>query len=251
LWISEWLVVGSSAVVVVAVVVVCCNASNLTDGMDGLCGGVTWIMAAGFLLLATHLAIIGNGWSPTVDILRIVLALALLGSLLGFLPYNFNPASIFMGDVGSLFLGFACALMIILMGHGEHPKWLFASLVIFGLPALDTALAFTRRWLKGRPMFGADRFHLHHQIHGRGLSIRQSVAVMYVLAIGFVTLGCASVYLRSWHVALLWLFAFLAVAVAVYVLGFVHEGVRRSVLGRAVRERSVSWPPDGFIRHGS
>ena len=97
----------------IGVVVFCCNATNLMDGLDGLCGGVTAIMAGGFLFLAVYLAMRGGSGNTNCDALRVVLGLALLGGVLGFVPYNFNPASIFMGDTGSMFLGFSCATMIL------------------------------------------------------------------------------------------------------------------------------------------
>src|SRR5687767_7128231 len=112
-----WFVYLTSCALVVALVVFCCNATNLMDGLDGLCGGVTAIIAAGFLFLAVHLAMYGGGPGTNWDALRVVLGLSLLGAVLAFVPFNFNPASIFMGDAGSMFLGFACALMIILMGE--------------------------------------------------------------------------------------------------------------------------------------
>src|SRR5207248_3665941 len=94
------LVLVSSSVLVVLVVVGCCNATNLMDGLDGLCGGVTAVIAAGFLFLAVHLAMFEGGIDANTDALRVVLALALLGAVMGFIPFNFNPASIFMGDTG-------------------------------------------------------------------------------------------------------------------------------------------------------
>src|SRR6266566_68811 len=101
--------------VAVFLVVACCNATNLMDGLDGLCGGVTAVISGGFLFLAVHLAMSTGGLDPNLDAMRVVIAIALLGAVLGFIPYNFNPASIFMGDTGSMFLGFCCAVMIILM----------------------------------------------------------------------------------------------------------------------------------------
>src|SRR4029077_9906928 len=151
-------------------VVFCCNATNLMDGLDGLCGGVTGIIAIGFVLLAVYLGMYNGGAETNNDALRIVLSLALLGAVLGFVPYNFNPASIFMGDTGSMFLGFACATQIILLAE-ERPKWFLAAMVMFALPVLDTALAFARRYVNGRPVFSADRFHFHHQLVSRGLTV--------------------------------------------------------------------------------
>src|SRR6185437_13430392 len=111
-------VLVTSAMLVIFAVVGCCNASNLMDGLDGLCGGVTAVIAAGFLFLAVHLAMVGGGLNSNLDALRVVLALALLGAVLGFVPFNFNPASIFMGDTGSMLLGFASATMILLSAQG-------------------------------------------------------------------------------------------------------------------------------------
>ena len=111
----DWLIIGVSSLFVICAVVGCCNATNLMDGLDGLCGGVTAIIAAGFLFLAVHLAMFGGGMNSNWDALRVVLGLALLGAVLGFIPYNFNPASIFMGDTGSMFLGYSCATLIILL----------------------------------------------------------------------------------------------------------------------------------------
>src|SRR5437763_12663192 len=117
----------TSAVLVVLVVLGCCNATNLMDGLDGLCGGVTAIIVAGFLFVAVHLAMFGGGVNTNWDALRVILGLALLGAVLGFIPYNFNPASIFMGDTGSMFLGFCCGTMIILMAQAQN-KWFLASM---------------------------------------------------------------------------------------------------------------------------
>ena len=103
----EMIVHLTSCALIIGLVVFCCNATNLMDGLDGLCGGVTAIIAAGYVFLATNMAINLGTEGVHANGLRIVLALALLGSVLGFVPFNFNPASIFMGDTGSMFLGFA------------------------------------------------------------------------------------------------------------------------------------------------
>src|SRR5204862_1187666 len=133
----------------------CCNATNLMDGLDGLCGGVTAIIAGGFLFLAVHMAMDGQALNSNTDALRVVLGIALLGAVLGFIPFNFNPAAIFMGDTGSMFLGFSCATLIILLAQ-ERSKWFLAEMVMFALPVLDTVLAFARRYVAGRPVFSAD-----------------------------------------------------------------------------------------------
>jgi UDP-GlcNAc:undecaprenyl-phosphate GlcNAc-1-phosphate transferase len=208
---------------VVCMVVGCCNATNLMDGLDGLCGGVTAVIGAGLLFLAVQLAMFSK--EPDWDAVRIVLALSLLGAVLGFVPYNFNPASIFMGDAGSMFLGYSCATLIILLAQ-EQAKWLLAALVMFALPILDTTLAFVRRWVNHRPLFSADRYHLHHQLVARGLSVRKTVVVSYGLAIGFCLLGMLIAYMRTRYAIAFYLVIFGSLIVAAYKMGLVHEKPR-------------------------
>ncbi|HLL88281.1 MAG TPA: MraY family glycosyltransferase, partial [Tepidisphaeraceae bacterium] len=219
------LVQVSSSLFVVVVIVGCCNASNLMDGLDGLCGGVTAVIAAGFLFVAVHLAMTGSALNTNWDGLRVVLGLALLGAVLGFIPYNFNPASIFMGDTGSMFLGYSCGVTMILMAQ-ERPRWFLASVIMFALPILDTTLAFTRRYVNGRPLFSADKQHFHHQMISRGLSVKQTVLVAYGLAVGFALLGVIMVYLRTRYAVALYLVIFGSIIVAAYKMGMVHEKPR-------------------------
>jgi UDP-GlcNAc:undecaprenyl-phosphate GlcNAc-1-phosphate transferase len=218
----NWIVWVTSSALVVAIVVFCCNATNLMDGLDGLCGGVTAIIAGGMLFLAIHLAMHGGGANTNWDALRVVLGLALLGGVLGFVPYNFNPASIFMGDTGSMFLGYACALMILLMGEVAS-KWFLAAMVMFALPVLDTGLAFARRWVNRRPVFSADRHHFHHQLVARGLSVRRAVVMLYGLSIFFVICGAAIVFMRTRYAVAFYLVIFGSIIVAAYKMGMVHE----------------------------
>src|SRR5688572_24897608 len=220
-----YLVWITSALLVIFAIVGCCNATNLMDGLDGLCGGVTAIIAAGFLFLAIHVAMFGGGMNSNWDALRVVLGFALLGAVLGFIPYNFNPASIFMGDTGSMFLGYSCGTLIILLAQ-ERPKWFLAAMVMFALPVLDTILAFARRYVAGRPIFQADRFHFHHQLLGRGLTVRRAVLVIYVIAIGFALLGSAIVFMRTRYAVAIYLVVFGSLIVAAYKMGMVHERPR-------------------------
>jgi len=229
-----WFIITTSSILVICTVVGCCNATNLMDGLDGLCGGVTAIIAAGLLFLAVHLAASGSGLSANWDGMRVVLGLALLGAVLGFIPYNFNPASIFMGDTGSMFLGYACAIQIILMAQGQHPKWFLASMVMFALPVLDTALAFARRWVNGRPLFSADKFHFHHQLLGRGFTVKQTVLLSYGLALGFAFLGSTIVFFRTRYAVAFYMVIFGSIIVAAFKMGMVHErprAVKRQDLG--------------------
>jgi UDP-GlcNAc:undecaprenyl-phosphate GlcNAc-1-phosphate transferase len=226
-WAAELL----SLAMIIFVIVLCCNAANLMDGLDGLSAGVTGVVSAGYLFLAVHLAMESGAMNANQDALRVVIALALLGGVLGFVPYNFNPASIFMGDTGSMFLGFCCSLLMILFVSSEqmHFKWFLASVVMFSLPLLDTALAFTRRWVNGRPLFAADRFHLHHQLVARGYSVKQTVIIMYGLSVMFVLLGAAIVYVRTRYAICLYLVVFGSLVVASVKMGMVHERVKVAV----------------------
>jgi len=151
-------------------VVLICNAINLIDGIDGLAAG------AALFSMATIFAV-ALGTRPGVANSTVILA----GSLLGFLIFNFNPASIFMGDSGSLFVGFLLGALVL----SEQPKYgsnlrgILVPLVCFALPLTDVALSLLRRFLNGHSLFGADREHIHHKLLDLGLSQRQAVGVLY------------------------------------------------------------------------
>jgi UDP-GlcNAc:undecaprenyl-phosphate GlcNAc-1-phosphate transferase len=218
----DYFELATSGVLTVVLVVGCCNATNLMDGMDGLCGGVSGIIAAGFCFLAVHMATFGHIANVNTEGMRIVLALALLGAVLGFVPFNFSPASIFLGDTGSMFIGFSFATLLAMMAE-ERPKWFLAGIVMFALPILDTALAFVRRVVNKRPIFSADRHHLHHQLMARGFTVRQTVVISYGLAICFVGLGAAIAFMRVRYVVAAYMVIFGSIFVAAYKSGLVHE----------------------------
>lgn len=149
------------------------NAVNLIDGLDGLAAGISTIS---FVCLAIIFGL--QGQQSLIPI-----AIIMGGALLGFLYYNFNPASIFLGDTGSLFLGFIIATYA-LQGTA-HPQP-FVALIIMalavGYPLLDTALAFVRRFLKGHSPFAPDKDHIHHRMTGRfKYSTRKTVVALYVI----------------------------------------------------------------------
>ncbi|MDY7108208.1 MAG: MraY family glycosyltransferase [Planctomycetota bacterium] len=120
---------------------------------------------------------------------RIVLCMALLGAVLGFLPHNFNPASIFLGDCGSLLLGYMCAVIILMLGDRGETHLVFAGLIVFSLPIMDTTLAIIRRWLAGTPLSVPDRHHIHHQLlHALG-GVKRAVLSLYGISFLFAALG--------------------------------------------------------------
>jgi len=159
------------------------NAMNLIDGLDGLAGGVAFIGISSAFVVAVLRG----------DALMMLFGAALAGAIVGFLFYNFNPASIFMGDTGSMFLGFVLASAAIQTHHKSSAAVaMLAPVVALGLPIGDTLLAMIRRLLRGRPMFQADREHIHHLLLARGLSHRAACLSLYGVAL---VLGAAAVLL--------------------------------------------------------
>ena len=158
------------------------NVINLIDGLDGLAAGVSAIAATSLLVLALQ----GNRLDAAA------LAAAVIGACIAFLCYNFNPASIFMGDSGALFLGFTLSV-ISLMGVMKSTATiaLAVPLLIIGVPIFDTASAIIRRLLHQRPIQEADRGHIHHRLLGRGFNQRQTVLIIYVWCIALAVGGYA------------------------------------------------------------
>ena len=161
------------------------NAVNFIDGLDGLAVGVSAISAATLLVIALMVA------ETNVSI---ILA-ALLGACLGFIPYNKNPAKIFMGDTGSTFLGFILATLSI---QGLFKLYAIISFavpfLILGIPIFDICFAFLRRIAKGQNPMVADRGHVHHRLIDMGFNQKQAVAISYMLT---AILGLAAVLLTS------------------------------------------------------
>lgn len=149
------------------------NAVNLIDGLDGLACGVSTISSATMLVVAIMVA------EPNV---AVILA-ALMGGCIGFIPYNLNPAKIFMGDTGALLLGYLLATVSILGLFKFYAVITFlVPILALALPLFDTAFAIIRRLLKGQNPMTPDRGHLHHRLIDHGLSQKQAVAVLYSLS---------------------------------------------------------------------
>ena len=148
------------------------NMVNLIDGLDGLAVGVSSIAAVSVALIAYQMGQWNSG----------AITVAMAGAAIGFLQYNFNPAKIFMGDTGSMFLGYTLAAVSI-MGVMKTAATvaLVVPVIALGLPIMDTALAIVRRKLSGMPIFAPDRGHLHHRLLDSGLSQKQVVLLMYAI----------------------------------------------------------------------
>jgi UDP-GlcNAc:undecaprenyl-phosphate/decaprenyl-phosphate GlcNAc-1-phosphate transferase len=231
----------TSGVIAIFIIISTCNATNLLDGLDGLCSGVTGIMSVGYLILAAYLATqaaIPENAGLAVDPTRITLSLALLGAVLGFLPFNFNPASIFMGDTGSMFLGYMCGTMMLLFGQDGIVRWFLAAVVIFGLPLLDTFLAIVRRKLNGKPIFSPDANHFHHFLIRRGFTVRKAVLLSYGLTAIFVSFALVIVIIQTQLAIGLYLVLFCWLVVAAFKMGMIFQsrppgnsGLNASVIG--------------------
>lgn len=151
-------------------IIVCTNAINLIDGVDGLAAGVS-LFAALTMLIA---AILGHNFPMALAIIPLV------GALLGFLRYNFNPASIFLGDCGSLSLGFLLGCYGAVWSE-KYPTLigLTAPLLVFAVPLLDVGLSICRRFIQGKPIFTADREHIHHKLLSKGMTPKRLVLILY------------------------------------------------------------------------
>lgn len=148
----------------------CINCMNLIDGLDGLAAGISSIF---FLTIGIIASIKG-----TFDT-SFLLTFIMLGATLGFLTHNFNPASIFMGDSGSMFLGFIISVITLMGYKNVMMSSLIIPLLILAIPILDTLFAIIRRTLKGESVSEPDKYHIHHQLLNRNLSQRTTVLIIY------------------------------------------------------------------------
>lgn len=171
------------------------NAVNFIDGLDGLAAGVSSIGSLYIMVIAIFIG------SNTV----VLLTAALAGACVGFLPYNFNPAEIFMGDTGSLFIGFILAVASVI-GLFKGYATIVVLVVILGIPIFDTAFAIIRRMLKGKSLIEAlstaDRGHLHHRLIDGGFTQKKAVLSLYIIALMLGSSGVL-ITMRKYYSALI------------------------------------------------
>lgn len=153
------------------------NAINFIDGLDGLSGGIASIY---FLTIGIIGAIMGS-----VTSLEVILSFVLLGSTLGFLYHNFYPAKIYLGDVGSTFIGFIIAVIALLGYKTATLTTLFVPLILLSIPILDTAFAIIRRIVNKKPINKPDKMHFHHQLLRKNLKVKTAVLIIYAIDIVF------------------------------------------------------------------
>lgn len=206
-WELGWLAIPVTVVWIVAIT----NAVNLIDGLDGLACGVSTISSVTMLVIALLVS--------EIDVAMMMGALA--GACIGFLPYNFNPAKIFMGDTGATFLGYIMATVSV---QGMFKMYNIISFVVpflmLGLPIFDVCFAVIRRVSKGQSPMQPDRSHVHHRLIDMGLSQKQTVGVLYVIS---AILGLSAVVLTA-SGALKAMVFLLAMAVAAFIAWRIYLG---------------------------
>jgi UDP-GlcNAc:undecaprenyl-phosphate GlcNAc-1-phosphate transferase len=205
------------------------NAMNLIDGLDGLAAGVAVIVVS--LTFAVAL--------DRLDVLMCLFMASLAGAVLGFLLYNWHPASIFMGDTGSMFLGFVLGVSTVATNQKSSTAVaILVPIVGLGLPIADTLLALLRRAACGRPIFAADREHIHHRLFDLGLGHRQTVLVLYGVCVLLALVAFSLTYVNNRDMALLLAISGSLAFVGLHRLGYLHvsrESFRQSL---AARERN-------------
>ncbi|MGH9515479.1 MAG: glycosyltransferase family 4 protein [Terriglobales bacterium] len=206
------------------------NAFNLIDGLDGLAAGSALFST----LVLFVVALLGN-----MSLISLV-ALALAGAIVGFLRYNFNPATIFLGDCGSLFIGFMLSALA-LYGSQKTPTIVAVAIpmVSFGLPILETSLSVLRRLISGRPVFTADREHIHHKLLQRGMSHRQVVIVLYGVSAIFALLSLFLLWPTGSTLGLVLAVLGTGVWMGVQHLGYLEFGELRRVAQKTVAQRQA------------
>ena len=206
------------------------NAFNLIDGLDGLAAGSALFST----LVVFVVALLGN-----LSLISLI-TLALAGAILGFLRYNFNPATIFLGDCGSLFIGFMLSALA-LYGAQKAPTIIAVAIpmVSFGLPILETSLSVLRRFISGRPVFTADREHIHHKLLQRGMSHRQVVIVLYGVSAVFALLSLFLLWPTGSTLGLVLAVLGTGVWIGVQHLGYLEFGEIRRVAQRTMEQRQI------------
>ena len=206
------------------------NAFNLIDGLDGL--------AAGSALFSTLVVFVVS--LVTQSALVSLMALALSGAVLGFLRFNFSPATVFLGDCGSLFIGFILSALA-LQGATKAPTIIAVAIpvVSFGLPILETTLSILRRYISGRPVFTGDREHIHHKLLQQGLSHCQVVIILYGVSAVFALVSLFLLWPASPMLGLVLAVLGAGVWIGVQRLGYLEFGELRRVAQKTVERQHL------------
>jgi UDP-GlcNAc:undecaprenyl-phosphate GlcNAc-1-phosphate transferase len=226
---SQWVLPlgGWGCLLTILWVVGVTNAVNLSDGLDGLAAGVSAIACGVIAIFAIH----------SGDPIMAVFMLALLGSLCGFLVFNFNPARIFMGDCGSLFLGFTIAsASVMCMTKSAAIVGLALPALALGIPIFDTLFCMLRRFLERRSMFAPDRSHFHHKLLDLGLQQKHAVMTIYGATLLAAGMGLFMLMSRDLNTLVIFGCVLLLIVLLFRVVGAVHL---RETVGR-LRDKHVN-----------
>lgn len=212
------------------------NAINLLDGLDGLATGVS-------IIALTTSSITGFFFLPSFNTYIPVMMITLVAALLGFLPYNFHPASIFLGDTGALFIGFLISVFSLYGLKNATVISLVIPIFILGVPITDTVYAILRRMLNKKSIFAADKHHLHHRLIQMGLTHRQTVLVIYGIALIFSFISLLLPLSSFWGTIFLIIASLLGLELFVEAIGLVgsHKQpllnfIKKSVMKSATRD---------------
>lgn len=192
------------------------NAVNLIDGLDGLADGVSMISL-------TTMGIVGYFFLHTHQLYVPIACFMLAACLIGFLPYNFHPAKIFLGDTGALYIGFMIAVLSLKGLKNVTFISLLVPIIILGVPITDTVYAIIRRWLNKKPVSQADKHHLHHQLMKMGLTHRQTVLTIYALSLVFSFISLLFLLSPTWGIWPLIVALLLALELFVESIGLLGE----------------------------
>ena len=211
-------------------VVAVTNAFNLIDGLDGLAAGSALFSTVVFFVVA----LVDHSW------LGALMSVTLAGSILGFLRFNFNPATVFLGDSGSLFIGFMLSALA-LAGAQKAPTFVAVAIpvVSFGLPILETSLSVLRRLISGRPIFTADREHIHHKLLEMGMSHRQVVIVLYAVSALFAMLSLFLLWPTGSTLGLVLAVVGTGIWLGVQHLNYLEFGELRRIAQRTIEQRQI------------
>lgn len=223
--VTPWFSIPLSIFVLVAIT----NAINLADGLDGLAAGVVLLSLAGLAILA----LLSDGFN------LLLITLAVIGSIVGFLRFNTYPARIFMGDTGSQFLGFSAGVLMIMLTQQLNPALNPAiPLLLLGVPVFDTLFVITRRIYYGKSPFSPDKNHVHHQLLALNFDHYEAVVIIYLVQAVFVYSGIVFRYQSDLYVVGGWLLANAILTIILVSLGRAswraHDERRPSVLARLV-----------------
>lgn len=221
--VSDWVAMPFSVFVIVAVT----NSINLADGLDGLAAGMMFLTLAGTALLSY----LSDGF----DVL--MLSIAVMGAIMGFLRFNTYPARIFMGDTGSQFLGFVVATILVMLTQLTNPVLNPAlPLLLLGVPLFDTAFVITKRLYYRKSPFLADRNHIHHQILALKFDHYEAVVMIYLAQAVFVTAALLMRYYSDIAVVATWVIANSFLAIVLIIAGrkhwYMHQSNEQTLLAR-------------------